>query len=216
LLRRATALLDPVDARRLALLPVLGRVLHALGRFDEAFAAFDEAIERADPDTAAHAFFYKSYVQGHGEARSGYELERDVRDRLSLVEAEASDQTLAAGYLALGWGLYWTGRLGEGLDAASRAVEHARSSGDLQLEMDALRLRAVAMLHGDMPWPEVERELDEMRWSGAHQGPVRGFAASSQGRYADARQIYEENVRELREQGQVLVAALQALWYGCQ
>src|SRR4029077_3569022 len=83
LLGRATGLLDPVDARRLALLPVLGRVLHALGRFDEAFAAFDEAIERADPYTAAHAFFYKSYVQGHGEARSGYELERDVRDRLS-------------------------------------------------------------------------------------------------------------------------------------
>jgi tetratricopeptide (TPR) repeat protein len=82
--------------------------------------------------------------------------------------------------------------------------------------MDALRLRAVAMLHGDMPWPEVERELDEMRWSGAHLGPVRGFAASSQGRYDDARQIYEENVRELREQGQVLVAALQALWYGYQ
>ena len=216
LLRRATGLLDPLDARRLALLPVLGRVLHALGRFDEAFATFDEAIERADPDTAAHAFFYKGYVQGHGEARSGYELERDARERLSLVEAEASDQTLAAGYLALGWGLYWTGRVGEGLEAASRAVEHAQDSGDLQLQMDALRLRAVAMLHGDMPWPEVERELDGMRWSGAHLGPVRGFAASSQGRYDDARQMYEENVRELREQGQVLVAALQALWYGYQ
>ena len=118
LLRRATELLEPADPRRLSLLPDLGQALYWLGRFDESYRALDEAIDFADPDTAAFAFFYKGHVQGHGESKSAYELEHAVRERLALVEESASDRTLAAGYLSLGWALYWLGRLTAGIEAA--------------------------------------------------------------------------------------------------
>ena len=79
--QRASTLLDPDDPRRLALLPTLGQALYALGRLDDAYRTFDEAIERADPDTAARAYFMKTAVRGHGESISPYEIERDVRSR---------------------------------------------------------------------------------------------------------------------------------------
>ncbi len=85
LLERASGLLEPDDPRRLALLPPLGQALYLLGRLDDAYRTFDAASERADPDTAARAFFMKTAVRGHGESISPYEIERDVRAGLARV-----------------------------------------------------------------------------------------------------------------------------------
>jgi class 3 adenylate cyclase/tetratricopeptide (TPR) repeat protein len=216
LLRRATELLEPADPRRLSLLPDLGQALYWLGRFEESYRTLDEAIDFADPDTAAFAFFYKGHVQGHGESKSAHELEHAVRERLALVEESASDRTLAAGYLSLGWALYWLGRLTAGTEAAQRAVEYARQAGDRQLEWEALRLLSAGMLHGDVPWPEVERNAEGWRAAGFEPSQPLGYAAAMQGRFEEARRIYADYTRELREHGQVLTAILQTLWYGHQ
>jgi class 3 adenylate cyclase/tetratricopeptide (TPR) repeat protein len=214
LLTRASTLFGERDGRRLVLLPALGQALYWLGRLGESYQAFDEAIEHADPDTAAYAFFFVTYIKGHGESISAYEMERDVRARLAAVEGVASVRTLACGHVALAWIFYWQGRLSSGIEAGEQAIELSRLAGDRRLEWEASRLVAIAKMHGDVPWPEVERLVDEMAAAGFTLMQPRGYAAAMQGRFEEARQIYEESVQDQLEHGQVINALLQRLWYG--
>jgi tetratricopeptide (TPR) repeat protein len=214
LLSRASALLEDGDPRRLTLLPTLGQALYWLGRLDEAYRYLDDAADRADPDTAAYAFFFRVYVAGHGESTSPIEMEPLVRERLVAVQELASDRTLASGHLSLGWILYWQGRLGAGSAEGEKAVELARRAGDRRVEWEALRLVGVSKMHGAASWTEVERHADEMDAAGVSSTTVRGFAAALQGRFDEARLVYEEGVRDQLEHGQVLNALIQRLWYG--
>jgi class 3 adenylate cyclase/tetratricopeptide (TPR) repeat protein len=214
LLRRASALLEPADPRRTELLPAQAQALYSLGRLDEAYRVFDEAIESADPDTSARAFFLKAYAQGHGESISPFELEHDVRKILTPIEETASDETLAAGHLTLGWTLYWQGRLGAGTEAGERAVVHARRAGKRSLEMQARRLVGAAIFHGETPWPEAER------WVAAHPGGgpatalILASAALWQGRTEEARQILDQHVRDEYERGRIMSALMLSLARG--
>jgi len=214
LLTRASALLGPDDPRRLALLPTLGQALYWLGRLDDAYACLDEAAERADPDTAAYAFFFRRYFAGHGESISPIELERDIRERLGAVEAVAGERTLASGYMSLGWALYWQGRVAGATEAGERAIELARRAGDRRIEYESFRLTGLAKIHGEAPWPEVERHADEMDAAGVFSGLVRGWALGLQGRFDEAEREYEQGKRELLEHGQPLIALVYRLWYG--
>ena len=144
-------------------MPALGQALYLLGRLDDAYRTFDAASERADPDTAARAYFMKTAVRGHGESISPYEIERDMRAGLARVEGAASDGTLAAGYNLLGWALYWSGRLEAATEQAQRAMELARSAGDRPLELAAIRLDAARVLHGDVPGPRPRRRRSSWR-----------------------------------------------------
>jgi tetratricopeptide (TPR) repeat protein len=214
LLTRACALLDDGDPRRLTLLPTLGQALYWLGRLDDAYRYLDDAADRADPDTAAYAFFFRMYVAGHGESTSPIEMEPLVRARLLAVEGLAGDRTLASGHLSLGWILYWQGRLGAGSEEGEKAVELARRAGDRRVQWEALRLVGVSKMHGAASWSEVERHADEMDSAGVSSTTVRGFAAAMQGRFDEARLVYEEGVRDQLEHGQVLNALIQRLWFG--
>ena len=214
LLRRASELLDPDDSRRTELLAVQGQALYALGRLHEAYRAFDEAIGSADPDTSARAFFFKVYAQGHGESISPIELEREVRGVLAPIETTASDQTVAAGHLTLGWTLYWQGRLQAATEAGERAVVHARGAGKRSLEMDGLRLVGAGILHGEVPWPEAERWVDERPAGGPDPAILLSTAASLQGRTEEARQIIDQFVRDENERGRLLSALMVSLARG--
>ena len=216
LLTRASALFDDDDTRGSSLLPALGQALYWLGRLDDAYAAFDEAIEHADPDTAAYALFYATYIKGHGESTSPIDMERAIRAGLASVEGSASVRTLAAGHMTLGWALYWQGDLRGGIEEGEKAIELARLAGDRRVEWEALRLVGISKMHGDATWPEVERHADEMDAAGANSGTLRGYAAAMQGRLDEARRHYEEGVREQLEHGQLLNSLFQRLWYGHQ
>jgi class 3 adenylate cyclase len=215
LLSRASALFED-DPGRLKLLPTLGQALYWLGRFDEAYAVLDEAAERADPDTAAYAFFFRTFIRGHGESISHFEMERDIRARLELVESVASERTLASGYLSLAWVHYWAGRLALATEAGERSIELAQRAGDQRIEYEAFRMTGLAKTHGEVPWSEVERFADEMDSAGAFSGLVRGWTATMLGRFDEADRLYETDVRELLERGQVLNALLHHLWYGIE
>jgi class 3 adenylate cyclase/tetratricopeptide (TPR) repeat protein len=212
LLQRAAALLEQGDPRRLALFPTLGQALYMLGRLDEAYRTLDEAIEHADPDTSANAFFFKSYARGHGESISPYEIERDVRAALSRIEGAATDRTLASGHLTLGWAFYWSGRLREGIEEGKLALALARAAGDRTLELAALRALGAATLHGDVPWPDVERQADEMAAAGLNRASMLSvWAAAMQGRFDEARRLSDEFVRDEQEHGRSMGVLTHAL-----
>jgi tetratricopeptide (TPR) repeat protein len=214
LLRRASALLEPADPRRMALLPALGQALYSLGRLDEAYATLDEAIERADPNIAAQAFFFKVFAKGHGESISPIDLERDARAGLAQVGQAANERTLAAGYMTLGWALYWGGRLGAAKEAGEQAVAHARRSGARSLELEGLRLVCTQVVHGDVPWPRAEAEARELMAAGFDARYALGLAAAMQGRLEEGCQIIQRYAADERERGRVMSAITQTAWSG--
>jgi tetratricopeptide (TPR) repeat protein len=206
LLRRAEVLLAPDDPRRLVLLPALGRALYLLGRLDDAYATLDEVIERGDPDSSARAFFFRAYARGHGESLSAIELEVKIRERLAEVEHAATDGTLAQGYLTLGWARYWDGRLGDAVEAAQLALQHARVAGERTIELDALRQLGAASLHGETPWGEARLFADELDAAGGESGQARAFIALMTGSVDEAREVARAYVQREQELGRRLAA----------
>ncbi len=205
LLLRASALLEAGDPRRFALLPALAQAYWALGRLEDAYRTFDEAIAGADPDLAAYAYFLKAFAQGLGDSISPFQLERDVRGALSGIEQTASDRTLAAAFLTLGWTLFWGGRLGDAIAAGERAIAFARRTDERSLETGALRLVSAAKVQGDVPWSAVEQLAAEMSAAGVDGSMVVSvWAQGMQGNLSEARRISDAHMSELRERGQML------------
>ena len=204
LLLRASALLEAGDPRRSALLPALAQAYYGLGRLEDAYRTFDQAIAEADPDIAAYAYFLKAFAQGLGESISPFQLERDVRDALSGIEQTASDRTLAAAFLTLGWTVFWSGRLGAAVVAGERAIAFARRAGERSLEAGALRLVGAAKLHGDVPWSAVARQAAEMSAVGVDATMPSVWVEGMQGNLSEARRISDEHMNDLRERGQML------------
>jgi FimV-like protein len=184
LLGRASALLDGEHPELLLSLAV---ACHEVGELERAYALLDEVIERGDPDTAADAFFYKTYARAHGESTSPYEMERLVEAKLAEVEATASDRVLASGYLTLGWACFWAGKTTAAGAAGERALEHATRAGIREIEVNALRVLAASKVHGDTPWPEVERHAARMEETGVAVGMLESRARAMRGDFDGAR-----------------------------
>jgi class 3 adenylate cyclase len=202
LLGRASALYEQDDPRRLALLTPIAESLYTLGRLKEAYGVLDEAIDGVDPDASARAFFFKSYAEGHGESVSPYEIEWAVRERLAHIEAVAGEATLAAGYLTLGWALYWCGRLEAGIEAGEETLARARRAGERTLELQALRILGLAKLHGDVPWSEVDAHAAEMEAAGEPvASTLRIWTTTMTGRFDEARRISDAYLADARERG---------------
>jgi tetratricopeptide (TPR) repeat protein len=212
LLRRASELFEPDDPRRLRLLPDIARALYALGRLDDAYGELDEAIDRADPDTAAHAFFFRLVAQGHGESLSPFDVERDAREKLASVEGSAGERTLAVGYWALAWGLYWLGRPNQAIETTERAVALAQRAGDRAIEVDALRLIQHPVKHGDVAWSEIDRYAERMAAVGLDPAMLVGTAAANLGRFDEARRLFDQFARDERERGRMMTALFVGLW----
>ncbi len=214
LLRRAVDLYPGDDARRLPLLAALGAALHELGRLEEAYAILDEAIAGKDADASAQAFFFKTLASGHGQSISPVELEAATRRRLDALGSSASPRTLAAGQHAHAFTLFWAGRIREGSEAATRAAHHARAAGDRALEVAALRHLIGFKLQDDTPWDEVLRLAGEVEAAGIPVGGIRGDAAAMQGRFDEARRLWDAFLQEQRERGRLIFAAGVSHQYG--
>ncbi|HZP73007.1 MAG TPA: adenylate/guanylate cyclase domain-containing protein [Gaiellaceae bacterium] len=214
LLRRAVALLGD-DPARLELLTPLGQSLHLLGRLDESYRVLDEAIALGDEEVSALAFFYKQFAAGHGESISGLELEAAIRGRLEELGPAASARARASGYAMLAQALFWSGRLAETVQAAERGRELARLAGDTASEKHATELLFGAWGHGEMPFPELERNvLRAADVPGVDLRPMRLAVSMLQGRMDEARQLHKEFIEDLRARGQRINALTHAMGLG--
>jgi class 3 adenylate cyclase/tetratricopeptide (TPR) repeat protein len=203
LLGRANALLHGEDTDLLLSLAV---ACHEIGELERSYALLEEVIERGDADSAAEAFFYTTYARAHGESTSPYEMKRVVEAKLAEIEATASDRVLAAGYLTLAWACFWAGRTTAAGAAGERALEHATHAGRREIQVDALRLLAASKVHGDAPWPEVERHAARMEEAGVAVGMLRGRARAMRGDFEAARRSYAEWRQGQLERGHLVEA----------
>ena len=150
---RGNALPTPEGEAGLAALPELGYALFEIGEVDEASAVLAGARERARADGERH-------WSGGCDHRARIEMYRDPGDRsgCAVAETETAIEVLGefgdeAGLAARGWfsptssGARAASRTS---DAAGRAAEHARRTGNRREVGWALGQIALCAIHGLM------------------------------------------------------------------
>ena len=176
LLARAVALLPPGDARRLNLLPSLGRALFEAGQWDRADEVLSEAVQEAraagDRRAAAdggvaltHLRLFTGATKTHEGARS--ELAEAVR-----VFEEFGDEAGLARALGLAGQLrFWAGGVIAATGDLERAAQHARAAGDRLQEIESLHYVLIALVNGPVAVTTCLERIEQIgaQVEGAHR-----------------------------------------------
>jgi len=167
LLSRATAMLPAGDPARVELLPELGSVLTETGAWQQAEAALSTAIEEAravgDRSTEGRAVVRSLWLRLHnGRFASNQDALPELERAIAKFEELGDDAGLSDGWILLGGIEFWNGRAGRAVEAADRAIEHARRANDAHREFEALRSRATWELWGPTPADEAARTFEQL------------------------------------------------------
>ena len=215
LLRRASAILDEDDPRRLALTPDLAIALLESEGLDEARAALARACVAADPVVAATATVIDNTFDffGAGSIPTDARLAR-LDDAYRVLTAADDDE---------GLGYYWWGLAGEkwvSLQAAETAVacerglEHFRRAGIYRRTDDLLWWIRSAYVFGPTPVPEaidrvrtLQREAGDSMALQAGAATTLGRLLAMQGDFDQARELYAFGVDFYVSAGMAVSAA---------
>ena len=165
LLERATALLDPDDAARVALLCALGSCLFEAGRMTEALEVLDAAITGAhEAPLRARAEVEREFVRLETQPGAGSERAARVADGAMPVLVRAADDHGQARVWALRAQIAWgAGEVGRADDAWSEAAACARRAGDERELFQIVGWRATAAVLGPTPVKAAIRRCEEFR-----------------------------------------------------
>ena len=156
LLSRAADLLPKGDPVRVQLLPEIAAALTQTGAWGEAQSVLEEAIERArtigDTKSETLAVVRLTWLGLHTQ---GFAMNTDAMptaERAASTFEELGDDGGLAEALSLVAAVeFWSGRAERAIQAADRAVSHARRSNDARREYEALRWRSSAECYGPKP-----------------------------------------------------------------
>ena len=160
LLGRAEGLFAADDARRLELLPMLGRTLQDTGDWDGARRVLRDALDRAatagDRRTEADAAVALAHLEMFTDAMGSHD---EVRERLAeplRVFEELGDEAGLARTRGLAGQLhFWAGHAAEAIVDLEQAADHARRAGDSEQESTSLGYVLIAAVHGPTPVDEA-------------------------------------------------------------
>ena len=157
LLERASALLPPLDSRRLELFPEIGEALMQSGDFARAESLLQDAVAAAEvageQTLAANAELVRMLVLLlSGDARNWEDAATTAaRDAIELCERAGDDVGLARAWRLLGWIEGKAFRLEETGEALGRAIDCARRAGDVRQERRASTQYALTVVYGPTP-----------------------------------------------------------------
>jgi tetratricopeptide (TPR) repeat protein len=165
LLERATALVDPDDLARGALLPALGASLFEAGRIEEAVSVLDEAIARAPaPGLQARARIEREIVRLESDASAGTERARRAADEaLPVLEREGDHPGQCRAWYLRAQVAWVAGRAGRADTAWCEAAVRARRANDDRELFRILGMRATAAVLGPTPVDEAIRRCEGFR-----------------------------------------------------
>jgi hypothetical protein len=203
LLRRAEALLPPLDPARLELLPELGEALCDLGELAEADAVLAGAVADArkagDRRIETSADLALAYVSSFNDPEQGLERLRALAEQAIELYASLGDEAgQARAWQALGivhaGACHWSAVE----EARRHGLAHARAAGEHGLELRALSGLAYALYFGPAPAAaaiaSVEEEIvPHTRGFPVAEGAVLGVLGglmSMQGRFDEARALH--------------------------
>jgi len=224
LLLRATSPLPPQSPDRLALFPDLGEALMQLGRFEEATSLLEDAVATADVAgervLAANAGLVLQFVRLLAGDTDGWTAEatRAAEAAIAVCEQHGDDVGLARAWRVLAWISGKACRYGVVADALERAIEHARSAGDVRQERRASTQYVLAAVYGPTPVEEGILRCEEVaaRVQGDRQAEAAVIAVLGQfealrGNFGRARELCRAALATFEELGLPLDAATVSL-----
>jgi tetratricopeptide (TPR) repeat protein len=225
LLTRATALHEAGAPRRLDLLIELGAAMFPFGDARQALAVLDEALEQAsaarEPALEWRARLERNYVVTMLEPSvlSNEAELRTAEEAIRALEGLGDDRALARAWRSVTQGRFWLGRNESSLEASEHALDYARRAGDRQVEVWALRSRAMALCSGPRPAAEAAKGCEEIIAAAENEEITAcalenlGTLRAIQGRAEEARQLIDRALAIYRELGLVFRQAVTLGFY---
>jgi class 3 adenylate cyclase/tetratricopeptide (TPR) repeat protein len=168
LLERASALLPPNDARRLTLLPFLGRALMESGELARSDSVLSEAIERGraagERLVAADAVVALGYLRAHTMPEmSDAEVAQELEGVIDVLK-ELDDKAVLARALGLAGTLrHWRGEAAAAIEDLEQATTYARQAGDRIQEAVILHSVLMAILWGPTSVDDALERVEQIR-----------------------------------------------------
>ncbi|MGZ4125500.1 MAG: adenylate/guanylate cyclase domain-containing protein, partial [Actinomycetota bacterium] len=219
LLRRAADVLSVDEARRLPVLPVLAEALAEAGELAAAGRALADAVDGAaregDRGVEAHAKVIRLLMLESTDPKERSEVAlAELEEIIRVFEEIGDDLGLARAWRLVGDVHLVRARYASADEALRRAIEHARRSGAVWEEFEALGQYVACGVYGPAPIAEVVTRCDEIAEAAGSSPAVearrlRGLAhvAAMQGRFDEARTLAQRARTRLEDVGLRLRAA---------
>ncbi len=167
LLERAVSLLPAGDARRLRLLPPLGRALLEAGQWARADEVLSEAVSDARAagdrwvaaDGAVALTHLRLFTSGvtHSTAKS------ELADAVAVFREFGDEAGLARAIGLAGQLRMWAGEAAAAIEDLERAAWHASVSGDRLQEIESLHYVLICAMHGPITVTSGLERAEQMR-----------------------------------------------------
>jgi class 3 adenylate cyclase/tetratricopeptide (TPR) repeat protein len=186
LLERATELVSLDEPVGLAMRLDLGSALAGSGRLEAAHVAFSDVAAAARKagersiELRAEIGLLNLRTQTDTEITMA-EVASTAERALQEFERLGDERGLAAAWWLVHWSRFRSGQYARSLEAAERAVEHARRAGHRREELRALGAIAMAMKWGPTPVAEGLRRCDELVERAGGAQLVQAFADRNKG-----------------------------------
>ena len=213
LLRRSVDLLDPMDPRRLELVPDLGEALLTMSLFGEATTELDAALSAAQSAGDARAEARLTIARMLTDLFSGEASERrDTLEMANLLLANLNELGDEGG-VARAWRYLLfvhgnAGRYDEMAEAAQQLMEHADRAGEDRLVRRGAAVYTTAAVLGSTPVDEAIRACEGIteRVHGDRRSEAIVFGALAQlramtGDFDEARRLYRQEQEYLEALG---------------
>ena len=219
LLTRAVELFSSDDARRLNLMPSLGRALQEGGQWDRAAAVLTEVVELAraagERGVAADGAVALTQLRLFTQATTSHEQVRsELADPVSVFEELGDEAGLARALGLAGQLRFWAGEAASAIEDLERAAQHAHNAGDRLQEIQSLGYVLIASVNGPTPVESALQRAEQMR--GQVEGDRRlqvtilrcqARLEAMRGSFDDARQLIAEATSLAHELGLEVSAA---------
>ena len=205
LISRAAALLPPDDPERIELVPNVRAIQGMTGDVGWADGILSAALESGDEELRARALVQRGLLRLFtDEAATADELIAGAEEAIRVFTDRADDLGLARAWRLVAAAHYLARHAGPSVDAAERALAHARSARD-QLEVEEnVEWLAVGLALGPTPAPEALGRIEplledagEDRFLEATLCSLRGSLTAISGRGEEAEESFARARRAL-------------------
>jgi DNA-binding SARP family transcriptional activator/class 3 adenylate cyclase/tetratricopeptide (TPR) repeat protein len=196
---RAAALLPPDDPLRVHIVPGVRIVQGLGGELGWADAVLSEAIASGDRRLEAHARVQRALLHLFTETTVDVDVfVAEATAAIDVFEELGDELGLARAWRLLQQARYLGRQSAASVDAAERALEHARKADDVLEEVEIIDWLGVAIFMGATPAPEaarrVEAHLEAVRAGRGGESVLLACLAglmAMQGRLAEARALID-------------------------
>jgi class 3 adenylate cyclase/tetratricopeptide (TPR) repeat protein len=209
LLSRAVSLLSAHDAKRVSLLPELGRALVDVGQLGQADAVLSEAMSAGETAAAVRALLIHLSLRIATDPTATTDvIVREAERAISMFERLHDDVGLADAWQLIALVHLMRAQANAMKEALERAVVHARHAGDRRLELDSIGWLSFAAYLGPMPPVEAIPYCDALVDRAGGDRRVQGYALIGQaplhaesGAFDEARDCFARGRQILKDLG---------------